>query len=489
MINKRSALHSYVNIFHYTGLILLFSAITILTPLISIIFFPQETVNITGFILPAIGMALLGAMCWFFIKPECREPMDLQQSQLVVVFSWIIVCIFSTIPFIIIEKMSFFHALFESVSGWTTTGLTLINVEHSSRLILLWRSIMQLAGGAGLAIIMLATILGPQAPTLSVAEGRSVQLVPQVRSSAKLVLVIYGSYILVGITAYVLAGMGIFDAVNHTFTAISTGGFSTKSASIGYWNSLPIDAVTIVLMMLGSLNFLTVYLLFHGKFKTLIHNSEVKIMAVLIPVSIFLFYFLVGQKIYPVVAERIRITIFQIISALTTTGFTSTTYAHWTSFAFFITIILMLIGGGTCSTAGGIKQYRIYVLIKSAIWEIKKMFLPQNAVIENYIWQGERKDFIQHNQIRRISLFFFLYITVFVIGSGIICAHGYNVKDSLFEFTSALGTVGLSVGITSTQAPPLVLGVEIAGMFLGRLEFIVIFVTIIKIVRDIIGKR
>jgi trk system potassium uptake protein TrkH len=124
------------------------------------------------------------------------------------------------------------------------------------------------------------------------------------------------------------------------------------------------------------------------------------------------------------------------------------------------------------------------VLFKSLVWEIRRPFLPRTAVIENYIWQGERKDYISDQQVRRIATFVFLYLTTYIIGSGIIAMYGYGLKESLFEFASALGTVGLSIGITSASSPPLMLWTEILGMFLGRLEFFVIFVGMGKIIRD-----
>ena len=150
-----------------------------------------------------------------------------------------------------------------------------------------------------------------------------------------------------------------------------------------------------------------------------------------------------------------------------------------------VLIVLMLIGGGIGSTAGGIKQYRVYVLFKSVLWEIKRALLPRTAVFQDYIWQGERKDFITEERIRRIGTFVFLYLLTYVIGTGIIAAHGYGLKESLFEYASALGTVGLSIGITGARTPPTILWAEIVGMFLGRLEFFVVMISLVKVARDL----
>jgi len=484
-VKKRQDIaRSYASIFHYTGLILILGGALMLSPLLCLFFWPEEIALASGFTAPAVVMLSLGALFWLLFRSKDGQSLDIEQSAVIVVLSWITVCLFSAWPLMAIQKLSFTQAVFESVSGWTTTGLSVVNVELSSHLILLWRSVMQLAGGAGLAIIMLATIVGPAGPALGIAEGRSQQLVPQVRQSAKIVMMIYTGYAIIGTIAYYLAGMDIFDAVNHTFPAISTGGFSTKLASIGHWNSLSIEAVTLTLMILGNLNFLTAYLLLHGKIKAASKNGEVRLMLLLVPLCSVASFFLVCTSLYPTLSKSVRVAVFETVSALTTTGFSTVGYANWNSFGVLMLIVLMLIGGGTCSTAGGIKQYRVYVLYKSLIWEIKSFFLPRTAVTENYIWQGEQKDFITEPRIRRIGTFLFLYLTTYLFGSLVIAATGVSLKDSLFEFASALGTVGLSVGVTGPQASPVILWTEIAGMLLGRLEFFVIISGIMKILGD-----
>jgi trk system potassium uptake protein TrkH len=484
MKKRRIILDSYLNIIHYTGLILIFASMLMLSPLLCLFFWPEEIALARGFMAPAIVMLFLGALFWLLFRSKDSQSLDIEQSAVIVVLSWIAVCLFSAWPLMAIQKLSFTQAVFESVSGWTTTGLSVVNVELSSHLILLWRSVMQLAGGAGLAIIMLATIVGPSGPALGIAEGRSQQLVPQVRQSAKIVMMIYAGYAIMGTIAYCLAGLDFFDAINHTFTAISTGGFSTKTTSIGHWNSLSIETVTLPLMILGSLNFLTAYLLLHGKTKAVSKNGEVRLMLLLVPLCSIALFFLVCISLYPTLSKSVRVAVFETVSALTTTGFSTVGYANWNSFGVLMLIVLMLIGGGTCSTAGGIKQYRIYILYKSLIWEIKSFFLPRTTVTENYIWQGEQKDFISEARIRRIGTFLFLYLTTYLFGSLVIAATGVSLKDSLFEFASALGTVGLSVGVTGPQASPVILWTEIVGMLLGRLEFFVVISGIMKILGD-----
>jgi trk/ktr system potassium uptake protein len=487
-VKKREDIaRSYACILHYTGLILILGGVLVICPLVCLFFWPNETALAGGFVAPAVVMLSLGLLFWLLFRRKGDQSLDLEQSAVIVVLSWITVCLFSAWPLMAIQKLSFTQALFESVSGWTTTGLSVVNVEHASHLILLWRSLMQWAGGAGLAIIMLATIVGPTGPALGIAEGRSQQLVPQVRHSAKLVMMIYTGYALLGVVAYRLAGMSFFDAVNHTFAAISTGGFSTKTDSIGHWNSLSVEAVTLPLMILGNLNFLTAYLLLHGKIKAVSKSGEVRLMLFLTPICAALLFFLVCTGLYPTLSKSVRVAVFETVTALTTTGFSTVGYGNWSSFGVLMLIGLMLIGGGTCSTAGGIKQYRIYVLYKSLIWEIKSFFLPRTAIRENYIWQGEQKDFISEARVRQIGTFLFLYLATYVLGSLVIAATGVSLKDSLFEFASALGTVGLSVGVTGPHASPVILWTEIVGMFLGRLEFFVVISGLMKLCRDLRG--
>ena len=146
----------------------------------------------------------------------------------------------------------------------------------------------------------------------------------------------------------------------------------------------------------------------------------------------------------------------------------------------------MLIGGGTGATAGGIKQFRIYALYRGVIWEVRRQLLPKDAVTEPDVWQGETRRFFSDRQMRQISMFVFLYLGIYLTGSAVIAAYGYSLPESLFEYASALSTVGLSVGVTAPDAPIALLWTEIAGMFLGRLEFFPVFVGLIQIYQDVL---
>ncbi len=488
MGRDRTLPERYRAILSSCGIVLLIGGFVMILPLPVLFFTPEESVFAVDFIMPALILLSAGLVLWRSLSPGAGAVLTVQEGGIVVVVGWVAVCVASAVPFMTATGLNFNNALFESVSGWTTTGLSVVDVEKAPRIVLVWRSVMQLAGGAGLAVIMLSAITGPVGPGLSVAEGRSDQLVPNVIRSAKLVLALYAGYAAAGVAAYTAAGMSFFDAVNHSFAAVSTGGFSTRTNSIGEWDSFLIEAVTIVLMFLGSMNFLTSYMLFTRRFKDVWRNGEVRLVLFLIPVFTVLLFLLTVRGAFPSTTKAVRVALFETVTALTTTGFSTVAYGPWNGAGVGMLIVLMLIGGGTGSTAGGIKQYRVYLLYRAVIWEIRRSMLPRKAVPAEYIWQGGKKVFIDDRAVRLVAVFVFLYLVTLATGTLFLTACGYPLRDALFEFSSALGTVGLSIGVTSATAHPLALASMTAGMFLGRLEFFVIITGFVKMVKDLTAR-
>ncbi|RJP26182.1 MAG: TrkH family potassium uptake protein [Candidatus Abyssobacteria bacterium SURF_5] len=473
----------YLAIVRHIGTLLLGVALYLLLPLFVLIWYPSESNFLAPFCVAAAGAGACGLLFRLIGRKAGDVTLGLPEGGVIVLVGWILAMVFSAVPFSLSGPLSFLHALFESVSGWTTTGLSVVDVRETPRILLLWRSLMQFAGGAGLVIIMLSAIVGPAGRSLSVAEGRSEQLLPNVRHSAKLVVRIYLGYAAAGILLYLLAGMPLFDAINHSFCSLSTGGFSTRTESIGYYNSVSIELVTMLLMLLGATNFIMHYALLRGDLRSFFRNGEIRLtgaaIALFVPV-------LLGLALLPLYSagRGVRVAFFEVISALTTTGYTSVSYSGWPDFGIMCLIVLMLIGGGIYSTAGGLKQYRIYLLFKSIIWEISSNLMPASAVHDRYIWRGENKFYVGPEHIREAGNYLFLYLSTYAAGVIIFLGYGYSLRESLFEFASALGTVGLSIGLTGPAMPPGILWTEIAGMFLGRLEFFVVIYSIIKIFRD-----
>jgi trk system potassium uptake protein TrkH len=474
----------YAAILSSVGVILALSGVVMLLPLLVLAVYPQEVGDAPAFVAPAVCLGLIGLILWRSFRPSSAVTLSVKEGGVIVLISWIVVILFSAWPFVPLLEMDYSRAVFESVSGWTTTGLSVVDVTKASRMVLFWRSAMQLAGGAGLAIIMVSTIIGPTGAGISSAEGRSDQLAPHVRQSARLVLIIYTAYAAIGTLAYWMAGMSPFDAVNHSFAAVSTGGFSTRVESIGYWSSTTIEAVTLPLMILGNLSFVTAWLLWRGELRFAVRNGEVRLFAVLVPASVALVFLFTSHGLYPELGKSLRVAVFEVVSALTTTGFSTVSYGKWNAVGVLVLIVLMLIGGGTCSTAGGIKQFRAYLMWKLLIWEIRRSLLPRAAVMERPVWEGSRRVFVDDAKLRQVGVFVFLYLATYVFGALILCACGYSLQDSLFEYASALGTVGLSVGVTSADMPDVALWAETLAMFLGRLEFFVVIVSTLKLIGD-----
>jgi len=469
----------------YIGVIFTICGGLMLSPLLVLPAYPDEIRHAGSFVIPAVVLLFMGAALWRMLRPSVPVALNVHEGGVIVLLSWIMVIAFSAWPFVEILGLDSTRAIFESVSGWTTTGLSVVDVTQAGELILIWRSIIQLAGGAGLAILMMSAIIGPVGAAVSSAEGRGDQLVPHVRKSARLILLIYGSYALVGITAYRWAGMSFFDAINHSFAAVSTGGFSTRADSIGHWNSLTIECTSLVLMVLGNLNFITAWLLIQGKLRFFLRNGEIRLMAVLLPIAAAAVFILTCRGIYAEIEKSLRVAVFETVSALTTTGFSTVSYSNWNSFGLLVLTTLMLIGGGTCSTAGGIKQIRVYLLWKMLSWELRRAFLPRSAVLERPIWEADHKAFMTDSRLVQLSAYVFLYFVTFAAGTLIFCSYDYPLHESLFEVASALGTVGISIGVTSVNSPDILLWVETAAMFLGRLEFFVIFLSIFRLFTDI----
>jgi trk system potassium uptake protein len=473
----------YLAVIYHLGVVLMIVALFLLVPLV---YWDglSDLKQLTAFLLPS-GVALLfGAGCIWVGKKGKSFPLTIQDGGIIVVLAWSFAILFSALPFVVYGMLNPLQALFETVSGWTTTGLSVVNVEAVPRIFLFWRSLMQFLGGAGLAVIMLSAIIGPASFGIYGAEGRTDQLLPSIRRSAKMIMVIYSGYTLAGVLLYLWAGMNFFDAINHSMAALSTGGFSTRMESIAYWNSLRIEVVTMVLMILGTMNFALHYLLLRGKFRSFVRNGEMKVMVILLSVSIPAVVYFGIYPLYGSLSQAWRISAFQTISALSTTGYSTVSFVPWNGFAVLMVIVLMLAGGGINSTAGGIKQYRVYILSKSLWWDIKRFLLPKSAVVQDYIYRGEHKDYLDPLHIRQASNYLYLYMITYFIGVFVYLTDGYSLTEAMFEFASALGTVGLSIGVTAAGNSAAVLWAGILGMTLGRLEFLVIFYTIFTLLRD-----
>lgn len=463
----------------------------LLLPLIILPFYMNELKYFQSFLVPALVFAFAGFILKSLTDKSEKVPVNHAVGAIIVVCAWVAGWLAGAAPLYLSGLFNPTQALFESMSGWTTTGLTVALPDQLPHIILFWRSLMQYAGGFGFALMMMSMLISSNPSGACYAEGHTDLILPQLKKSANIIVKIYLIYLLAGSAMYLFAGMNVFDAVNHCMTALSTGGFSTHNDSIAGFKSLPIEIISIILMLLGATSFTVHHLIFSKKFQSAKINDEVKFMFATLIIFVALFFIAVMPRMayfhFTGYGDIVRHGVFECVSALTTTGFRSISYVHpaLPALVSFILMVLMCLGGHTNSTAGGIKQYRIAVFFRTIYWTIQEMFLPRTSVISYQVMKAENPSFIKEKNIREVLLYIALFVVTFVTGTLILVFMGNTVLHSMFEFASALSTGGLSSGITSPTASPQVLWVLLAGMFLGRLEFFIIIYVIVKALTDV----
>lgn len=468
-----------IYILHYIGVMLMFIAGIILLPLIILPFYQDEVKYVLCFMIPA-GIALILGFTLSKIHVPEDYRLSIGSDAIIVVGIWILATLFSALPFVLAGMLNFTQAYFEAMSGWTTTGLSVVDVTKAPKLFLFFRSVMQFFGGFGIVLVVVSALSESLGMRLYTAEGHNDKLLPNLAKSARLILKIYMGYLIAGTILYVIFGMPVFDAVNHCMAALSTGGFSTKVESIGAYNNLAIELITVILMLLGETNFFANMLLVKRKFRAFFSLGETKLTLSAIAIAVPVVAVISLLPLYGNLTKALRISFFNVVSALTTTGFSTVVYNDWPAFAWLVMILMMIIGGGTGSTAGGIKSGRVYLLLKQIVWSVKRKFMPERMVNRPAIYRPEGKINISMELFSESANYTLTFLALLFIGTSILAACGYPLQDSLFEFASALGTVGLSIGLTSINTSPVALWTMTTGMLLGRLEIFVVFYAIIK---------
>lgn len=484
-INEK-VINSYKTVLGYGGTLLIVFGAALMLPITACIFYPEEVNQIIYFLVPSLVCISIGLIIRHLFRHARENQLTFRQDSILVVLTWVIAALISSIPIMLSLDMPFTLAFFEMVSGWTSTGLSVFDVAATPKIFLLHRSMTEFFGGVGIVLVMLSVLSTGFGVKLFTAEGNMERILPNLGKSARVILAIYSGYAIGGTILYIIAGMPVFDAINHAMTAISTGGFSTHPLGISAYeagNNM-VYFVTIILMLLGSLGFGTHILLLRGRFKRLFKLTELRLFLLMIAVAIPLVAFFGLSQFYNSTGEAFRVGFFEVVSAISTTGFQYSPIAQWPAFPLLMITLLMLIGGSLGSTSGGMKIYRILIMCKNAIWNIGRYLKPDRMVNENYIWRPEGKVYINHKLVSQSASYIFAFVTFYLVGLFIFMSQGYGFQESMFEFASAIGTSGLTLGITSPTAPPIILWTEIAGMLLGRLEIYVIFVAVLKIAKD-----
>jgi len=475
----------------YLGKIILGLALTMFIPILIGLCF-KEINPVLDF---AIAVAISVIIGMLLVK-ICRTEKDLNwmQGMIVVSLSWIAAMFLSAIPLYLSGHYhSFLDSCFETMSGFTTTGLTLVqDLDHLSYTHNLWRHLGPFIGGQGIAIIVLSLFIKGTSGAFKmyVGEGRDEKLLPNVINTARFIWLISIIYLIVGTIGLGITGISIgLKPVNAFFhgacifmAGFDTAGFSPQSQNILYYHSLIFEVVTIIIMIVGSLNFNFHYQLWIGNRKEMVRNIESRTFFISIMLTFFIVAIGLNQLgIYPQAIVLFRKGFFQLISAHTTTGY-MTIYAQqfiaeWGNLALVGLICAMALGGCICSTAGGIKMLRVGIIAKAFKEDLKRIIMPGSAIVVEK-FHHIKEIFLEDKQVRSVLIITLAYIILYVIGALVGMFYGYPFLDSLFESTSAAANVGLSCGITNPAMPAALKVTYIIQMWAGRLEFISIFTLI-----------
>lgn len=478
---KALKIKEYLTGSNYYGKLMMMIGLLIAVPIVAIPYYRNEAGYILSFLIPAAGSIFLGFVICIFMPNQSEKITEwkstLQKGSLPVLFVWCFAALVGAFPFVLSGQSNFIHALFESISGWTTNGLTLLDVTTMPKIFLFYRSFMQYCGGLGFIIMIVMLIQGKQAMNLYNAEGHPDRIMPSLKGTTRTIALLYCGFLTAGILMYRVFGMNLFDAVCHAMSSLSTAGFSTRVGSIGEFTSLPIEIITIVLMLIGSTNFAVLLLLMKCKFRQIIKVSEMRFMIGLIVVFVSLISLSLVFQMNMGVGESIIKSLFGVVSIFSTTGYSTINYTQLPSFAVGLIMLLMVIGGGIGSTSGGIKLSRAYLMVRFTRENIRKRLSPARNVTAPSYFRVQGKTPIDDTLIKDTIGYIACYFGVLIVGTLLMTLTAdVSLFDAMFEFTAVLGNVGVSNGITDANTDTGTLIVEMIGMLLGRLEIFIVVI-------------
>ena len=433
-----------------------------------------------------VGASLLtlfvGAILYLSNRDSTTEHLELRQAFLLTNSAWISIALFGSLPFLLSEiDMSFTDAIFESTSGITTTGATVINnLEATSHGILIWRALLQWLGGVGIIVMALAVLPMLSIGGMQLFKTESYEtpdkVVPKAASFAAGISIVYITLTVVWALMLWVAGMPLFDSIAHAMTTLATGGYSTRSDSLAAFNSSSIEIIVIFGMIVGSLPFVHYLAITKKGLKNLFKDDQVKLFLTLIIFVVLIVSIYLNLNDIPFL-EALRLASFNVISIITGTGFGTSDFNNWGGFPTTILLILMFIGGCAGSTTCGLRMARIQVLVANAKAQISKLIRP-HAVVVSYYNQKP----IPENVAESVMGFFFLYIISFAVIACLLGGLGLDLITAISGAASAIGNVGPGLGDiigpsgTYQSIPELGKLFLCAGMILGRLEIFAILV-------------
>ena len=470
---------NYKTVFFVIGVLQIILGVFMIIPvMIQLLFMELDS----SFILSSVITLVFGVL-FVLSNLDYEKKMNLHQAFLVTSLSWITIAIFGSLPiFFSSLNLSFTDSFFESMSGLTTTGSTIISdLQEAPKSILLWRALLQWLGGIGI-IVMAITLM----PIMNIggmllfkvlnAETSNDILPSSKEISLKLILIYFLLTFLCG-TFYKFSGMNFFDSVTHSMTTIATGGFSNYNNSIGHFNNIGIEITAMIFIILGSLPFIAYIKLINGNKKIFFADTQIKTFLKLILVSILIIYLYQIYKSDNFKVSDIRHISFNVISILTGTGYVTKNFDQWGSFPLFFFLILMFIGGCAGSTTCGVKIFRVQILFKFVINQIKKNIYPRGIFVIKY-----ENNNVNDKFLASIISFIYLYILLFFLITALLSLSGLDFTTSISGAATSISNVGPGLGSiigsngNFSTLPDISKWILCAGMILGRLELFAILV-------------
>jgi trk system potassium uptake protein TrkH len=426
------------------GIILICEALLMLPSFLAAFFF--EDGDVVAFAITIVLLAFLGLLM-FSIKPATRS-IYARDGFAIVAFGWILISFFGGLPFYLSGAIpSYVDSFFESSSGFTTTGASILtDIESLPRGILFWRSFTNWIGGMGVLLLTLAILPSVGAGTFHIMRAESAgpapgKIVPRIGDTAKLLYGIYFCITLVQTILLLAGGMSLYDSFIHAFATAGTGGFSNKNASVGAFDSIFIEIVITVFMFLCGTNFTLYYRVFKGDIKSVLKDEEFRAYAGITIASIILITINIFGTTFKSIWESLRHAIFQVVSIITSTGYITIDFNQWPVFSKCILVLLMFIGACSFSTGGGIKVIRIVILGKVIKRELMRIIHPRSVYSVKI---GGRS--IDDESLSAVMAFFFFYMLIFACAVLIVSLDGKTFETTVTAVAAMMGNIGLGLG-------------------------------------------
>ncbi len=472
-------------------LLLVVAFFMILSAAVSV-FYREPFIFPMAFFIP-VGGIFAFFLFIFLITRDIQSPYLSPQSGFIfVALSWITASALGAIPYYLTGVVpSYTDAFFEAIAGLTTTGATVLSdLDSLPKSMVLWRSLTNWMGGMGIVVLTIAIFPFLRIGGMNLMEvetpGPGIKKVkPSVKGNAKTLWNIYIFFTSLEIVLLLFAGMDFFDALTTSLVSISTGGVGNRNGGISSYNSVYIELIVLVFMLLGGMNFPMHYKLIRGKFREVINDTEVRVyLLIFLLASLLITNDLFSNNIYSEVSDCLRYASFQVSSLLSTTGFYSIDYQKWSSFSQVILFLLLFVGGCASSTGGGIKIIRFIILFKMAVAEMKYLVHPQGVF--GIFVNGQ---YLKKNIVYDCAAFVFLYVLFFGVVAFTVATGGYDLITSISASIACIGNTGIGFGFVGPNMnfgifPDYIIWVLSGGMLIGRLEVYTILILLMSTFRS-----